>query len=198
MLRYETERLLMRELGSRDLPELLDFQLRNREFFAPWDPRRDAGFFTAEAQGKLLRAERADNRRGVALRLWLFEGDSRRIVGMIGLSGIVRGVFLSGFLGWKLDREARGRGLMTEALLGMVDIAFGELGLHRLEANIMPRNRPSRRLAERAGFACEGRSPRYLRIAGEWEDHLHYVRLNPALEGGEAFPRGGRASRRTP
>lgn len=183
MLRYETGRLVLRELESRDRAELLDFQVRNRAFFAPWDPERDEAFFTAEGQRDLIREERADNRRGRALRLWLFKPGSRRVEGYIGLSNIVRGAFLSAFVGYKLDREARGQGYMTEALLAVVGIAFGELGLHRLEANIMPRNAPSRRLAERAGFVLEGRSRRYLRIAGRWADHLHYVRRNPALEG---------------
>lgn len=183
MLRYDTERLALRELSARDLPELLDFQVRNRRFFAPWDPAREEAFFREAAQREIIRGERADNRRGTALRLWLFEPGSRHIAGFIGLTNIVRGAFLSAFVGYKLDREARGRGLMTEALLAVVGIAFDELGLHRLEANIMPRNAASRRLAERAGFGEEGLSRRYLRIAGKWEDHLHYVRRNPALEG---------------
>jgi ribosomal-protein-alanine N-acetyltransferase len=179
-----TERLVLRELTGRDLPELLDFQTRNRAFFAPWDPLRPAAFFTPEAQRALIRSDRAENRRGTACRLWLFEPGSPRILGFLGLSSIVRGIFLSSFVGWKLDREARGKGYMTEALQALAGLAFGELGLHRLEANIMPRNKPSRRLAERAGFSEEGRSKRYLYIAGRWEDHIHYVRRNRSLEEG--------------
>ena len=60
-------------------------------------------------------------------------------------------------------------------------LAFGPLRLHRVEANIMPRNRPSLRVAEKLGFHSEGISPRYLAIQGVWEDHVHMVRLNEEL-----------------
>ena len=66
----------------------------------------------------------------------------------------------------------------AEALEAMVELAFEGLNLHRLEASIMPRNAASLALAKRCGFSEEGRSPRYIRINGVWEDHIHMVRLN--------------------
>ena len=68
--------------------------------------------------------------------------------------------------------------MVTEALRRLVEIAFHDLLLHRLEANIMPRNIPSLRVAEKVGFRSEGLSPRYLQVDGVWEDHLHMVLLN--------------------
>jgi ribosomal-protein-alanine N-acetyltransferase len=72
---------------------------------------------------------------------------------------------------------------MTEALRAAVErIAFGELGLHRVEVAVIPRNTRSLLLAERCGFEREGLSPRFLKIAGVWEDHVRLARRNPEME----------------
>ena len=100
-----------------------------------------------------------------------------KVVGVTGLNEIVRGAFQSCFLSYKLDRTLWGRGLGSEAAAYTAEWAFRVLGLHRVEANIMPRNAPSLGAAARAGFRREGISPKYLRINGVWEDHIHMVRL---------------------
>ncbi len=71
---------------------------------------------------------------------------------------------------------------MTEAIVKMVAIAFEKLSLHRIEANIIPRNTRSIRTVEKAGFEYEGISKKYLKINGVWEDHVHMVILNEAME----------------
>jgi [ribosomal protein S5]-alanine N-acetyltransferase len=114
------------------------------------------------------------------------EAISNGIVGIINLNEIVMGAFQSAYLGyWGMVRFAR-RGLMTEALRLAVDFAFGELGLHRLEANIQPENTASIALVRRLGFQKEGLSPRYLRINGEWRDHARWAVLadSPREAGG--------------
>lgn len=57
--------------------------------------------------------------------------------------------------------------------------AFGELKLHRLEANIQPGNVASIALVRACGFALEGYSPRYLKIGGRWRDHERWALLRP-------------------
>ena len=59
-------------------------------------------------------------------------------------------------IGYALAREQWGRGYAQEALRLMLDHAFGALGLHRIEADIDPRNAGSVRLVERLGFTREG------------------------------------------
>ncbi len=71
---------------------------------------------------------------------------------------------------------------MSEAVARVADIAFNDLRLHRIEANIMPRNKRSIQVVEKNGFIYEGVSKRYLRINGNWEDHAHYVLLNEGWE----------------
>ena len=70
------------------------------------------------------------------------------------------------------------RGYITEALRCAIEYAFAQLKLHRIEANIIPRNARSRRVVEKLGFEPEGLARKYLKINGVWEDHLHFVIFN--------------------
>lgn len=63
----------------------------------------------------------------------------------------------------------------------VMDYGFRELGLRRIGANVMPRNRRSLRVLEKNGFENEGLSKYYLRINGVWEDHVHMVKINYEL-----------------
>ena len=100
---------------------------------------------------------------------------SGRIVGMINVTCIVRGAFQSAFLGYWIGAPFAGRGHMTEAMRLLVGHAFGEMNLHRLEANIQPGNLRSIALARRCGFQLEGLSPKYLRVFGQWRDHERWA-----------------------
>ena len=105
------------------------------------------------------------------------------LVGVINVSEIVRGALASGYLGYYAFSPHAGRGLMREGLALVLDEAFRRLGLHRLEANIQPGNRASRRLVRGLGFRREGFSPRYLRIAGRWRDHERWAILREDWRG---------------
>ncbi|QND96840.1 putative ribosomal N-acetyltransferase YdaF [Burkholderia cenocepacia] len=94
-------------------------------------------------------------------------------------------MFQSAYLAYYGMAEFSRKGLMTDALRAAIDVAFGELGLHRLEANIQPGNHASIALVRRLGFRQEGFSPSYLRIGGEWRDHERWALLaDDAREGG--------------
>lgn len=106
----------------------------------------------------------------------LREGELRgAIIGQISLGNIARGAFQSCYVGYWIGAAHAGRGLMTEALGLALKFGFGTLALHRVEANIVPRNKPSRRLVKKLGFRYEGTAKRYLRIAGRWQDHEHWA-----------------------
>lgn len=99
------------------------------------------------------------------------------LVGVINLNEIVRGPFQGAYLGYYAFEPFAGQGLMTEGLSLVVAKAFGELRLHRLEANIQPDNARSLGLVQRLGFQREGYSPRYLKLAGRWRDHERWALL---------------------
>ncbi|MBA3468120.1 MAG: GNAT family N-acetyltransferase [Herpetosiphonaceae bacterium] len=184
-LEIATERLLLKVLDGSFAPIVLDYFTRNAAFRHPWSPAPDEDFLTLAAQRQRLEAELAASGRGHSLRLWLFDRSDaqlRTTLGFVSLSNIVRGAFLSCHLGYEIDGGVINRGLMTEALRATIQVAFERLQLHRIEANIIPRNVRSIRVVEKLGFSYEGLSPRYLKINGVWEDHGHHVLLNAALE----------------
>jgi ribosomal-protein-alanine N-acetyltransferase len=98
-----------------------------------------------------------------------------RLVGQLTLGNIVRRAFCSAYAGYWVDQAVAGRGVMPTALALAVDHAFAAGGLHRIEVNIRPENRPSRRVVEKLGFREEAYHPRYLHIDGAWRDHVGYA-----------------------
>ena len=104
-------------------------------------------------------------------------GESGEIAGVINLNEIVLGSFQSAYLGYYACSPHAGRGHMSEGLAAMISWAFGELRLHRLEANIQPENESSIGLVRGLGFQQEGYSPRYLKVGGRWRDHERWALL---------------------
>ena len=146
---------------------------REREFLgAVRRSRRLHGRWVAPpASAPAYRAYLARVRRRTQAGYFVVRRDTREIAGVINVSEIVRGNFQSAYLGYYAFTPHAGQGLMTEGLALLLDHAFTRLRLHRLEANIQPGNEASMRLVRALGFRQEGRSSRYLRIAGAWRDH---------------------------
>jgi ribosomal-protein-alanine N-acetyltransferase len=176
-----TERLTLKMLNPTFAPHVADYFLRNRSFAAPWNPLVDEAFYTATWQASRLQHDLEEYRAGRMVRFWLFLRDDvayTRVIGHIALSNIVRGALQGCFVGYMVDEAEGNKGLITEGMRGVIAYAFDELLLHRLEANIMPRNQRSIKVAEKLGFQREGLSPKYLRINGVWEDHYRYGLVN--------------------
>ncbi|MBI1379088.1 MAG: GNAT family N-acetyltransferase [Frankiales bacterium] len=174
--------LTTRLVSLDDAAELAAVAAAEREFLAPWEPARTPEWFTEAGQATAVALVLDDHSRGGALPHVIVEeddaGGSARIVGRITLSGIVRGPFLSANLGYWVRRDCTGRGVATRAAARMVGIAFGELGLHRLQAGTLRHNHASQKVLARNGFERFGLAPRYLRIAGTWQDHVLFQLLN--------------------
>lgn len=102
---------------------------------------------------------------------------SSRIVGLINLNCIVRGYLQSAYLGYAVGAPYARQGYMCEGITLVAQYAFGTLKLHRLEANIQPKNLASIGLVKKCGFQQEGFSPRYLMVGGEWKDHERWALL---------------------
>lgn len=159
--------------------QVVDYYRRNREFLEKFEPRRDDAFFSLEHQREILRAEVCNWKEKTAFRFYIkLTEQPNKLIGIIGLNNVVWGAFCSAFLGYKLDKGFINNGYMSMAVEMLVKYAFEELHLHRIEANVMPRNIASLRVLEKNSFIKEGISKYYLNINGIWEDHIHMVRIN--------------------
>jgi ribosomal-protein-alanine N-acetyltransferase len=149
----------------------------NRAFLAPWEPLRDEDYFTEAGQRADIEHALAQHEQGNALPCVIVD-QTGAVVGRITLNGIVRGAFQSCSVGYWLSADAGGHGLATAALRDIMAVAFGELGLHRIQAETLLDNVASQRVLERNGFARIGLAPTYLKVAGRWQDCILYQVVN--------------------
>lgn len=166
-----------RLLEPGDAPVLADLVTRNREFLAPWEPVRPEAYFTLDGQAKVIADSLERYAEGTQVPRVILD-ESEAVVGRINLNNVVRGAFQSASVGYWLAQEAGGRGLATAAVAHMVTVGFQLEGLHRLEAGTIPENVRSQAVLSRNGFVQFGHAPRYLSIAGRWQDHLLFQLLN--------------------
>lgn len=167
---------LLRLLEISDAEALADYFSRNREFHHPWTPLRPEEFFSVDFQRDLLAASLEKRAPETEFRFGLFsEADERHCIGSINLFSIERRAFQNGRLGYSVCAREGGRGLMSRFLPRVVEFAFLGAQLHRVEANVMPRNTASIRVIEKCGLQKIGFAPRMVKICGAWEDHLMYA-----------------------
>jgi ribosomal-protein-alanine N-acetyltransferase len=167
----------IRLVQPSDADVLACLVVENREFLAPWEPVRDESYFTVDGQRAAVEESLVRHAAGSQVPYVILD-DSSAVVGRINLNNVVRGAFQSASVGYWLAEEVGGHGLATEAVAEVVAAAFGELGLHRLEAGTVPENLRSQAVLERNGFVQYGYAPRYLSIAGRWQDHLLFLILS--------------------
>ncbi|WP_411803951.1 GNAT family N-acetyltransferase [Arthrobacter sp. LAPM80] len=162
----------MRILRHSDAPALTAAYERNREHLAPWEPVRPDEYYTQAWQAGDIASRLAATEAGSGYPLGLFCGAT--LVGRFNLAGIVRGPFQSAGLGYWVDAGFTGRGLASAAVKTILETARDELGLHRIEAGTLLNNIGSQKVLLKAGFEHIGVAPRYLKIAGSWQDHNLY------------------------
>jgi [ribosomal protein S5]-alanine N-acetyltransferase len=180
-----SENLKLQILSRKYAGKVLDYYLRNQTFFKQWEPLRDDNFYTLKYHQKALKSGLNKTKKGSQFRFFIFAKDNsdlNEIIGILSFSSIVKGPFLSCFVGYSMENTRQNNGYMTEALKAGIRFIFETVGLHRIEANIMPRNAASIRVVTKLGFRNEGLSPKYLKINGLWEDHVHMVLINKELE----------------
>ncbi|MDF2840309.1 MAG: RimJ/RimL family protein N-acetyltransferase [Clostridia bacterium] len=176
-MRIDSKEIYLRSLEISDAEDLLALQLRNKDFFVKTAPTQQEDFYTLDCQLEYIKRgihqQENDQRYGFGI----FHKEDSLLIGNIMLAAIMRGPFQSCILGYSLDQQYNGRGYISEAVRLLVDFAFNELKLFRIEAGVMPSNIGSIRVLEKAGFQKEGLSRKNIEINGKREDHLLFSKL---------------------
>jgi ribosomal-protein-alanine N-acetyltransferase len=171
----------LRPLEPADRAAYIRMMDLSHEHLAPWSPAEDPPLTAATRFERAVARAREGLDSGTACRLAAFLADGR-LAGLFNLNNIVRGVFHSADAGWLVAADCTNQGIATEGVTALLEIAFAPaaagrgLGLHRVQAAIIPANLPSLRVAARCGFRREGYARRYLKIAGRWQDHILFAR----------------------
>ena len=169
-------RLRLRTLTESDYDSWFEVRQRCRDWLVPWEPRPEGAPPAPEDRGsfstRCMMRER-ERQMGSGFGFGIFV--QGQFAGEVTLSSIQRGPFQNGFIGYWVDRDLAGRGIVPEAVVVALRFAFETLHLHRVEISIIPRNASSRRVVEKLGLRNEGVAERFLEIDGRWEDHVRYA-----------------------
>ncbi len=165
--------LVLRPLSVGDRRAWEAVRSRNAAWLRPWDATLPPGANDAPTTFRgMVRTLRAAARAGTTLPFALdIDGQFR---GQVTVGGIHLGSLRGGHIGYWIDQQVAGHGFMPLAVAMATDHCFAA-GLHRMEINIRPENRPSIRVVEKLGFRYEGLREKYLHINGQWCDHLSYA-----------------------
>lgn len=178
-LKLESERFLLVSLDSTDTEQYFDYLVRNAEFFRKWSPEYEKDYYSVWYHKNWLEGTQKDFVEGRQIMFGVYyKTNPNRIIGTVSFSNIIKGIFQSCFLGYRIDENEIKKGVAAESIKAGIDYIFNVEKLHRIEANIMPVNAASVKVAEKLGFANEGLAKKYLKVNGVWEDHYHYVLWN--------------------
>ena len=169
-------RVRLRTLSDGDYEDWIAVRTRCRDWLVPWEPRPAGAPTTPEDRASFsarCAARERERQIGSGYGFGIFLDG--RLVGEITLSSIQRGPFQNATVGYWVDRDMAGQGIAPEATVVVLRFAFEELGLHRVEIAIVPRNGPSRRVVEKLELREESVALRFLEIDGRWEDHVRYA-----------------------
>jgi len=171
-VRLETARLVIATPTDEDVPRLLTFHRAERDRLARWAPALPDDFLTEPHWRARVDRFRVEARTGVSLRLFLFVGPSRHVVGLVSFTRLLALPVPQAQVGYALAAAAEGQGLMAEALAASLAHVVRQPGLRRVTATHDVDNTRSARLLARLGFVREGLLPAHLVTNGAPRDHV--------------------------
>ena len=167
----------LRPLVVSDFSQWQEVRTRNHDWLTKWEPRRPPGapdvVGSRAAFAARCRARDRERQLGTGYGFGIFVG--ARLTGEINVNGVQRGPYQNAYVGYWIDESCAGQGLVPESVVVVARHCFDDLGLHRLQIAIIPRNTSSRRVVEKLAIRDEGTAVRYLEINGRWEDHIRYA-----------------------
>ncbi len=181
----EGQRVRLRSPAAADYAAWSVLRAESRAHLAPWEPSWASDELTREAFRRRLNRYRQAEREGAGYMFFIFVEPALALAGGIQLSNVRQGIAQSAAtMGYWMGERFAGQGYMTDAVSAVLRYGFERLGFHRIEAACLSANAPSRRVLSKCGFTAEGTARKYLRINGEWQDHLLF-----AIVAGDPMPR---------
>jgi [ribosomal protein S5]-alanine N-acetyltransferase len=174
----EGEQIYIRLPHRSDFKQWAAVRDKSRSFLQPWEPVWSGDELSRGAYRSRVSRAQKDAKDGSAFVFFIFDKQTHALTGGITLGHIRYGAAMNGHIGYWMGEPYSGKGLMQDAVLTLVNHAFNRLSLHRLEAACIPGNVRSIRVLEKTGFQREGLLKSYLKINGEWQDHLLFARIS--------------------
>lgn len=174
-----SQNIFIRPIKIEDANDFLQLEVSNQEFFQKYGIDRNPDYYTLDVQKDIIKQRIEKAEQDSEYYFGIFTTNCNELIGSIGLFQVQRGPMQCAIVGYSLSQNQNGKGYSTEAVRLVVDYAFNNLQLHRLEAGVMPHNIGSIRVLEKAGFEKEGLTRKNVKINGKWEDHLLFAMINP-------------------
>ena len=169
---FSTAKIDVFLLSSNMARPLQEYLLYNKDRLAPFEPQRSPEYYELENINQRISAAINSQVQGSAVTFIITVKDAKNIIGIINFTGIIPGVFQACYLGFSIDKDFEGQGIMYSALQGAIGYVREHYGLHRIMANHLPNNAKSEQLLAKLGFVKEGYAQSYLKINGKWQDHI--------------------------
>ena len=176
-----TDRLRLRPPRRGDavaLDEAITETIDELALWLPW-ARLDHGLADTR---RYLRTSRGARARRQAFEFLVEDTESKRALGMVSLHRIDWVRRCAG-MGYWVRRSEWGRGIASEAARAVLEMAFRDCGLYRVEVHVALENKASQRVAERAGLLPEGVARGIEFVNGRYLDHMQYALLRTDVRG---------------
>lgn len=179
MINFTEKRVNIRFFTAEDAEELLDMQLRNRDIFENISVGRNESYYTLKGQTELIARYTQAKEHRQRYSFGIFLNETAELIGDISLVEVIMDSTKKWILGYVMDGSHHGKGYMTEAIGLVLEYAFEEAGIRRIEAGAKPENAGSIRVLEMAGFQrVEAEAHHKVLINGKAEDHIMFYLEN--------------------
>jgi ribosomal-protein-alanine N-acetyltransferase len=168
------ERVFLRPPKRRDALKWQKLRMSSKSFLVPWEPSWDASSCTRRAYLRYFKNSNYLANMDRAYSFLIFKTNDKTLLGGINIGNVRRGVSQSASLGYWIGEKHSRNGYMKEALKLLIPSLFVDLRLNRIEAATLEENIASKNLLKKIGFKKEGVLRKYLKINGNWRDHILY------------------------
>ena len=171
------KRIFLRPPKRRDALKWQKLRMASKNFLVPWEPAWNASSCSRRAFIRYFKNSNYLANMDRAYSFLIFNIEDKALLGGVNVGNVRRGVSQSASLGYWIGKQHSRKGYMKEALDVLIPSLFLDLQLNRIEAATLENNLASKNLLNKIGFKKEGKLRKYLKINGEWQDHVLYSLL---------------------